>query len=231
MRILVVVLGLFWTALLPSTASAQSPVQSPWIEGKHYFVIRPAAPKSLPADKIEVAEAFSYACPACYSFHSYAKELEAALPSNAQLVYQHASFNKAESWPLFQRAMLTAEALGVREKTHEAMLRAVWETGELAVIDLRTNRLKSAQPTLEQIAKFYERTASVKAQDFLAAAKSFGVQAAINRTEAWLRAARIDSTPTLVVNGKYRVTIPSAGGPEQMIELVKYLVAKESAQG
>ncbi len=91
----------------------------------------------MPADIVEVAEAFSYGCPACYSFHPLAKQLEATLPSNAKFIYQHASFNKAESWPLFQRAFLTAEALGIREKTHDAMLRAIWETGELAVVDSR----------------------------------------------------------------------------------------------
>src|SRR5690606_6642690 len=139
------------------------------------------------------AEAFSYGCPACYAFHPLAKQLQATLPENAQFIYQHASFNTAESWPLFQRALLTAQALGILEKTHDAMLRAVWETGELAVIDKKTNRLKNPQPTMEQVAKFYERTAGVKAADFINASKSFGVQTAINRTEAWLRAARVDS--------------------------------------
>jgi thiol:disulfide interchange protein DsbA len=218
------VLALF--AFFPAASPAQ---QQQWIEGKHYFLVRPAAPKSVPADKIEVAEAFSYACPACYSFHPIAKQLEAALPSNAQFVYYHASFNSAESWPLFQRAFLTAEALGIREKTHDAMLSAIWETGELAVVDRKTNRLKNPQPTLEDVAKFYERTAGVKAADFLAAAKSFGVQTAINRTENWLRAARIDSTPTIVINGKYRLNARSAGGVNEMFALVDYLVKKEAA--
>jgi thiol:disulfide interchange protein DsbA len=182
------------------------------------------------AGKIEVAEAFSYACPACYSFHPLTKQIEAMLPSDAKFIYQHASFNSAESWPLFQRAMLTAQALGIREKTHDAMLRAIWETGELAVVDQKTNRLKNPQPTMEQVAKFYERAAGVKAADFINASKSFGVQAAINRTEAWLRAARIESTPTLVVNGKYRFTVQSAGGVNQMFALLEHLVAMESAQ-
>jgi thiol:disulfide interchange protein DsbA len=208
---------------------ATSPAQQTWVEGKHYFLIRPAAPKSVPADKIEVAEAFSYGCPACYAFNPIAKQLQTMLPANAQFIYQHASFNSAESWPLFQRAFLTAEALGIREKTHDAMLSAIWETGELAVVDRKTNRLKNPQPTLEDVAKFYERTAGIKAADFLAAAKSFGVQAAINRTENWLRAARIDSTPTIVVNGKYRLTVSSAGGVNEMFALVEYLVKKESA--
>jgi protein dithiol oxidoreductase (disulfide-forming) len=226
MRYLLAMVGLLLSALTPTNASAQ---QQTWIEGKHYFLLRPAVPTNVPAGKIEVAEAFSYGCPACYSFHPIAKQLQAALPSNAQFIYQHASFNSAESWPLLQRAFLTAQALGIQEKTHDAMLRAIWESGELAVVDKTTNRLKNPQPTMEQVARFYERTAGVKAADFINASKSFGVQTAINRTEAWLRAARIDSTPTLVVNGKYRLNVGSAGGVDQMFALIDYLIAKEGA--
>ena len=38
----------------------------------------------------------------------------------------------------------------------------------------------------------------------------------------------IDRTPTIIVNGKYRLYVQSAGGPDEVIELVKWLVAKES---
>jgi protein dithiol oxidoreductase (disulfide-forming) len=222
MRYLWVLTGWMIVALWPATGAAQQ-----WVEGKHYFRIQPAVRTSVPAGKIEVAEAFSYGCPACAAFHPYEKQLKAALPGNAQLVYMHASFNSAESWPLFQRAYLTAQALGIADKTHDALFDAIWKTGELAVADQQTRRLKNPQPTLEQVAKFYSRTAGVKEDQFLSAAKSFGVETAIKRTEAWLRAARIDSTPTLVVNGKYRLTVSSAGGVKEMFALVDYLVKQE----
>jgi thiol:disulfide interchange protein DsbA len=41
-------------------------------------------------------------------------------------------------------------------------------------------------------------------------------------------AYRVDRTPTIVVNGRYRLYAESAGGEDQLIELVKWLVAKES---
>jgi thiol:disulfide interchange protein DsbA len=41
-------------------------------------------------------------------------------------------------------------------------------------------------------------------------------------------AYKVDSTPTIIVNGKYRLTASSAGGYEQLIELVKWLLARES---
>ena len=222
MRALLALMGSMIVALLPTTGAAQQ-----WVEGKHYFPIRPALRTSVAAGKIEVAEAFSYACPACFSFEPIMKQLKGTLPSNAETVYMHASFNSAESWPLFQRAFLTAQVLGVAEKTHSAMYEAIWKSGELAVVDQKTRRLKSPQPTLEQVAQFYSKSAGIKPEQFLAAAKSFGVETAINRTEAWLRGARIDSTPTIVINGKYRLNTTSAGGVNEMFALIDYLVKKE----
>jgi protein dithiol oxidoreductase (disulfide-forming) len=225
MRSLLALAGLFITALLPVTGSAQQQ----WVEGKHYFAIKPAQRTNVAAGKVEVAEAFSFACPACYSFNPLAKQLQGTLPANAEFIYQHASFNAAESWPLFQRAYVTAVALGIDKKTHDAMFDAIWKSGELAVVDQKSRRLKTPQPTMEQVAKFYERTAGVKAADFVNASKSMSVEGAIKRTEGWLRGAQIDSTPTLVVNGKYRLTVASAGGVNEMFALVNYLVGRESA--
>jgi thiol:disulfide interchange protein DsbA len=211
-------------ALAPSMVCAQQ-----WVAGKHYFPVQPAQPTQVAAGKVEVAEAFSYGCPACWRFHPFVEELKAKLPANAQVVYVPASFNAAESWPLFQRALLTAQALGVFEKTHTAMLGAVWESGELAVVDQKTGRLKQPQPTLEQVAAFYQRTAGVPTQKFLSTAKSFSVEGNIKRADAWIRACRVDQTPSFVVNGKYRVHSQSAGGVPQLLELIQWLVAKESA--
>ena len=63
---------------------------------------------------------------------------------------------------------------------------------------------------------------------FLATAKSFGVDTQVRHDEELIKAYGVDRTPTVVVNGKYRLHVQSAGGTEQLIELVKWLVAKES---
>jgi thiol:disulfide interchange protein DsbA len=207
------------------TCSAQN-----WVEGKNYFRITPPQPTSVPAGKVEVMEVFSYGCPACNAFQGAIKQLKAALPPNAQMVYLPASFIPAEDWPMFQRAYFTAQALGIAEKTHDAMFNAIWVTRELSAIDPVTNRIKSSIPTIEDAAKFYERTAGVKAETFLATAKSFGVEAKMRMADAEISAADVTGTPTIIVNGKYRLQIQTTGGSlEQMIQCVKYLVALESA--
>jgi hypothetical protein len=39
---------------------------------------------------------------------------------------------------------------------------------------------------------------------------------------------KVPSTPTLVVNGKYRVNNENLSNADEIIDLVKFLVAKES---
>jgi thiol:disulfide interchange protein DsbA len=51
----------------------------------------------------------------------------------------------------------------------------------------------------------------------------------MKRADALMKAYGVDSTPTLIVNGKYRLTASSAGGLDQVVELVKFLIDKEAA--
>jgi len=44
----------------------------------------------------------------------------------------------------------------------------------------------------------------------------------MRRYDALVGAYHVDQTPSLVVNGKYRITGQSAGGMQQMIELAKW---------
>ena len=210
---------------LAGFASAQSPS---WEAGKHYTVIPPNGP-TLPAGKVEVLEVFSYGCPACNQFRPTMKRLKAALPPNAQLVYLPASWNAAEAWPMFQRAYITAQTMGIADKANDAMYDAIWTTGELAVADPVTRRLKTKLPTIDDAAKFYQRVAGVKAADFVTASKSFAVDLKMRQADGQIRAMQVSGTPTIVVNGKYRVHNESVETSVQLIDLVKFLVAKESA--
>jgi len=208
-------------------AAAPAAAGPKWVEGRNYYLIQPPRPTGLPAGKVEVTEVFSYACPACNQFQSYMHELKKSLPANAVLDYVPASFNQAEDWPMFQLAYVTAQALGIADQTHDAMFDAVWNTGELATTDA-SGGLKSHMPTIEDAARFYEKHTGVPAAKFIATSKSFGVDSQVRIDEEKMKQYGVDRTPTLVVNGKYRVVVQSAGGNEQTVELVDWLVAKES---
>jgi protein dithiol oxidoreductase (disulfide-forming) len=219
--------ALFSLVSFADAAPAQPPAAAPnWVEGRNYFLIAQPQPTNLPKGKVLVTEVFSYACPACNQFRPYMQKLVKSLPPNAVLDYVPASFNPSEDWPMFQLAYVTAQTLGIADRTHEAMYDAVWTTGELATTD--GNTLKSHMPTIEDAARFYQKQAGVPAAKFLETAKSFGVDTQVRHDEDLMKAYGIDRTPTLIVNGKYRVTVQEAGGPAQMVDVVNFLVHKES---
>ena len=200
-----------------------------WTEGVNYFRIDPPRPTSVPQGKVEVTEVFSYACPACNLFIPTMHKLQQGLPSYAVMDFLPAAFNTSEDWPMFRVAYLTAQVLGVADKTHDAMFNAVWQTGELAVIDPVSHAIKSRVPTIEDAAKFYKAQAGIPTDKFLATANGFAVDMKVRAAEALVEAYRVDRTPTIIVNGKYRVHTESAGDGDKLIELVQFLVAKEKA--
>ena len=156
------------------------------------------------------------------------KKLKASLPANAQLVYLPASWNKAEAWPMFQRAYLTAQSLGVAEKAHDAMFQAIWTTGELGV----DRTLRTPQ---EEAADHRRRRAVLRARrgregrGFRQRLEVLQRRSQDAPGRRQIIAMQVSGTPTLVVNGKYRVNNENLQTNDEMIELVKFLVAKESA--
>jgi thiol:disulfide interchange protein DsbA len=206
-----------------SLANAQE-----WTEGKHYFEIKPAQRPDAPAGVVDVTEVFSYACVFCNRAIPLMDRLKKSLPANARMSYLPASFNSAESWPMFQRVYYTASALGLIPKLHDTVYSGVWTSNELAVTEPDGRRLKSPQPTLEDAAKFFAKKAGIKPEQFLATAKSFSVEAQCRRADQLVKLYKVDSTPTIVVNGRYRVSATMLRNEGELIALVNWLVAKES---
>ena len=204
---------LFAGLLLASGAIAAEPAAAANPQaGQQYFVIDPPQPTAS-GDKVEVLEVFSYACPHCAHFQPYAEQLKASLPAYAKFDYMPAIFNA--QWEPFARAYYTAQSLGVLEQTHQAM----FDTLHRDHVPLRT---------MDEIAAFYAQHGVDKAK-FIATASSFEIESKLSRATEIVKNDGVDGTPTIVVNGKYRVTGQSAGGYPQLIEVVDWLVKKEHA--
>jgi len=211
MRSLILIVGL----LSASIAFGADTAVPKWEAGKSYVLINPPQPTST-GNKIEVLEVFSYACPHCEHFQPYAEKLKASLPANAEFHLLPADFQPR--WVLFARAFYVAKGLGLIDKTHQAMFDAIYRD------NLPMN-------TLDQIADFYAGHGADKAT-FLSTAESFVIEGDLAHTHQMEINYGIDSTPTLIVNGKYRVVANSEEkiGFDEMVEIAQYLVAKEAAQ-
>lgn len=133
---------------------------------------------------------------------------------------------------MFQRAYLTAKALGIADKAHEAMFDAVWKPdAPLAIMNADHRTLKSPLPSIEDAAKWYSQY-GVKAEDFVGTANSFAINTKVKQADAYVRDTGTDSTPTVIVGGKYRLTYASAGGDWKVVEqLIHYLIQKAAAGG
>lgn len=223
-------------AATPSASTAAPAAPAPpfvdtgkWVAGKNYFLIDPPQPTSHPG-KIEVTEVFSYGCPACNAFHTTADQIAKSLPADAVMNYLPAAFRPDENWPMYQRAFYAAQALGLVDKTQDAVFDATWKTGELATYNLKGNGLKpkEAWPTIEDAAKFYAKYGA-DPKEFVGIANSFTVNTKMKQADDLVKAYGVSGTPTIVVNGKYRLDTTSAGGYAQTVELTQWLVAKEAA--
>jgi protein dithiol oxidoreductase (disulfide-forming) len=223
---------LLFPALLLGSLTLGAPLanaQQQWVEGKDYFVIQPPQRTSTPPGIAEVTEVFSYACTFCNRAVPIMDKLKASLPENARMTYLPASFNQAESWPMFQRVYYTLAALDQIPNQHNAVYSAVWTSKELAVTN--GERLKSPQPTLEDAARYFEKKAGIKQAQFLATAKSFSVDANCRRADQLVKAYRIDGTPTIVVNGRYKIGSQKLADVDELAAMVKWLIAKDSGGG
>lgn len=214
-QVLVLMAGLVLASAC-SAEDAATPAPAPpainWQAGTHYFVIDPPQ-ASTGGDTVEVIEVFSYACSHCAHFQPYAAKIKASLPDGAVFKYLPAVFSA--QWAPYARAFLTAKAMGVMEKTHQAMFDAL-------------HRDRRPLRSLQDLAGFYAEY-GVDPQQFISTAQSFVVQNQMARSRDFVRETGVRATPTIIVNGKYRATAESAGGTENLIKLVDWLVAKELA--
>lgn len=186
-----------------------------WTEGKNYFLVEPPQATTT-GDKIEVVEAFSYACPHCNEVAPMVADIKKRLPANAEFVMLPVQFG-FEAWKTFARAFYTAQALGILEKSHADVFRAIY-------VD---QKLDSRSPTFASLADFYSKY-GVSAADFTATSRSFAIEAKLKRNDALIKAYGVDGTPEFIVNGKYRISGQSAGGYDKIEPLIHYLIARES---
>lgn len=210
---------------IPGAAHAQgSP--SKWVEGEHYALVSPVQRTNVAPGKVEVLEVFSYGCIACNNFQPALEQVKAALPANAEMAYLHAAFNAAENWPMLQRAYVTAQALGVAAKAHQGIYDAVWKTGELAVVDPGTGKLRSPQASILDAARVYSRLTGVDVGEFMKTANSFAVNAKVDAANQQILQMRVPGTPSFVIGGKYRIEMRAMRSIGDLNELIRFLVEK-----
>jgi len=211
--LLMLITGLIATSAYSAEDAAKDAPRQ-WQAGQDYFLIEPA--QAVSGDKIEVIEVFSYACPHCAHFQPYAEELKSKLPPNAHFDLLPAVFNA--QWEPFARGFYAAKSLGLLDKTHQALFDAI-------------HRDHQPLRTIEDLANLFYANYGANPGNFLSTASSFVVEADLARGNDLVHNYHVDATPSLIINGKYRVTgLADRGiGFPEMVQITLDLVKQEAA--
>ena len=189
-------------------------------EGKHYMRLVPTQPTWGGADKVEVTEFFYYLCPHCYNFEPLLNEWKETKPANVRFVQVPAMWNQVLI--LHARMYFTAEALARNGIIEDS---AVFHATVYNEIHRRNNRLTSESSIRNLFARF-----NVSEEDFNSTWNSFEVDQKMRISADLARRYSVSSTPTVVVNGKYRFGAPEAGSYPKVIEVIDELILRESAR-
>ena len=208
---------LFCFALAPLPSHAQSlpvaPDQTPRLD-VDYEVLPTPQPTYAPGKKIEVAEVFSYRCSHCADFQPTVDAWLKTKPADVRWEYVPAAFGG--SWDTCARAFFAAESLGVLKTTHDAVFNGIF----------REHLISSG--TLEELADLYARFGVDRAR-FLATMQSDAMTPKLARAREFVMRTGVQGTPSIIVNGKYRVKATRERGFDGMLATVNFLVAKERA--
>ncbi|CAN5587995.1 thiol:disulfide interchange protein DsbA/DsbL [soil metagenome] len=163
----------------------------PVVEGVDYVVIADGRPWQPLAGRIEVVEVFAYACGHCRDFHPQVEAWKRTLPGDVRFSYVPAAFDLQDRQA---RAFFAAQAQGALGKTHDATFRALHDT----------RALPARGVSVDELVAFHGRL-GLDAARFRAALQSPAIDAKMNDARDFALRAGVEGTPTLIINGRYRV--------------------------
>jgi thiol:disulfide interchange protein DsbA len=176
-------------------------------EGKDYEILVTPVRTNNP-DKIEVAEAFWYGCPHCYDFEFALEPWVDKLPKDVYFVGVPVVWDD-KIRTLHAKMFYTAQQLNKLNDFHSIIYAA-----------MNINKKKFTDEA--EIAAFFGEH-GVDAKTFSKTFNSFSVDSLVKQSEAKVRGYNVTGTPTVIINGKYKIM----GSPEKILEVANFLIEKE----
>ncbi|MFC5436217.1 thiol:disulfide interchange protein DsbA/DsbL [Rhodanobacter umsongensis] len=207
--VLLHLLALSTGLLLASACTAQSSAPAPYAEGSEYVTLPGPHQRYSGEGKVEVVEVFSYGCIHCAQFAPTADKLRKQLPAGVTFKLLPAPFSA--EWLPYARAYYAAKELGVVDRTH---------------LQLFADKFGQHYPisSMDELADFYARQGVDRAQ-FMRIATSAETTAKLKRDFALIQKWQVDGTPSIVVDGKYRVT--NVHSLDELAAVAQWLAKRE----
>jgi thiol:disulfide interchange protein DsbA len=191
--------------------------------GVDYTTLAQPQPVQAAGKKVEVIEFFMYHCPVCNGLEAGFEEWVKKQGDRIQVRRIHMPYTGANDPEA--HLYLTLEALGRLDDMHAKVFNAVHQ---------QRIRLNQYAAIIDWVSKN-----GIDRAAFLNAWNSFGVQVKLHQLEKVIAAYKVESVPTIVVDGRY-VTSPSmahdsikTNNPQEMfqatLQIADGLVAKAAA--
>jgi thiol:disulfide interchange protein DsbA len=200
-------------ALSPGFA-ADAPANAPIEEGTDYVVIPDGKPFAPVKGKVEVVEVFGYTCPHCAHFEPMVSAWKTR-HKDVNFVPLAAPFGGY--WMPYAKAYYTAQELGVATRTHDAVFKALHEDHALPI----------SGASVDELATFYAGYGVDQAK-FMQTFDGPTVAQKMQAANDFIQRSGVEGTPTLVVNGKYRV---KGKDFDDVLRIADALVAREQRAG
>lgn len=176
----------FGTAL---PAHAATPAAAPLVQGTDYEILRGAQPWQTPKkDEVEVVEVYAWWCSHCAHFAPMLSAWASRQPTSVRVVYLPSDPESPGA-----AAAFAAQRAGLFPRVHPAMFRAIHDDHTMPM-----------RPSAAEYAAFMAPFGSTP-DKLLALMASPEVATDLGHNRAFVVAAQVDSTPTVIVNGKYKV--------------------------
>ncbi|MBF0461777.1 MAG: thiol:disulfide interchange protein DsbA/DsbL [Magnetococcales bacterium] len=155
--------------------------------GIHYDLINPVLPRS--ETKPEIVEIFNFKCPHCFALAPYTTAW--AEKNKDRFLFKSVPVYWDKQTDIPARAFFAADFLGKGEAMKTAIFKAFFDRS--IDIENREEMTALAQATGMEIEAFRTHM------------NSFGVSARLAQAKSLQQTYQVSATPTLVVNGKYRI--------------------------
>ena len=198
---------LAWVLLLLFFSCTQA---EEYVEGRHYQILDNPTVTRNPS-KVEVVEVFWFGCNHCYALESYIQPWKKNLPNDVDFWKSHITWNaQAET---HARLFYSAKALGIEEKAIPAAFTAIWRE--------RRNLLGNSE------VEYFFKGFGIEKERYLSVSNSFGVNNAVKQANNRMRQWTVTGVPTIIVNGKYKVSGTREIGTSKLLDVVDFLIEKE----
>jgi thiol:disulfide interchange protein DsbA len=181
-----------------------------YVAGRHYEILDSPSVTRDPS-KVEVVEVFWFGCNHCFALESYILPWKKTLPKDVDYWKSHATWNP--TLKIHARLFYSAKALGIEDKIVPGAFTAIQREG----------RFLTGNSELE----YFFRGFGVEKEKYFSVSNSFGVNNAVKQADNRMRQWTITGVPTLIVNGKYKVSGTREVGTDRLLDVVDFLIEKE----